>query len=303
MTESLQAALLPDRSVVTIGGADRIKYLQGLSTNDIRRLAPDRALYAGFLTGQGKLLYDVFLIDDGDRVLVDIASAQVDDFVKRLTTYRLRSAVEIGMPTPAFAVAALWGTDAAARLKLGDTEGAVGHEAFAAPNHALVDPRLAALGARLIYPAADDIAIEFDRLGFARATPDHYAAHRLALGVADTAEISGETCYALEANFEQLHGVDFRKGCYVGQELTARMKLKVGLRKRILPVSAATALPAIGTVVTPDGTKLGPLIASSGAHGLALLRVDHLAVAKPDAIRADDVPLSVHWPHWLPQSS
>jgi len=303
MTESLQAALLPDRSVVTIGGADRIKYLQGLSTNDIRRLAPDRALYAGFLTGQGKLLYDVFLIDDGDRVLVDIATALVDDFVKRMTTFKLRSAVEIGMPAPAFAVAALWGTDAVARLKLGGTEGAVGSDAFAAPCYVLVDPRLAALGARLVYPAADDIATEFDRLGFTRAAPSDYAARRLALGVADSAEISGETCYALEANFEQLHGVDFRKGCYVGQELTARMKLKLGLRKRILPVSAATALPAIGTLVTADGTKLGPLIASSGAHGLALLRVDHLAAAKPDAIRADDVPLSVHWPDWLPQPS
>ena len=301
MTESLQAALLPDRSVVAIGGTDRIKYLQGLSTNDIRRLAPDRALYAGFLTGQGKLLYDVFLIDDGDRVLVDIATSLVDDFIKRLTTYRLRSAVEIGKAD--FAVAVLWGTDAAARLGLGQTEGAVGGSTFAAPRHALVDPRLAALGARLLYPAGEDIVTEFDRLGFARATPDQYAAHRLALGVADSAEISGETCYALEANFEQLHGVDFRKGCYVGQELTARMKLKVGLRKRILPVSAATALPALGTMLTADGTKLGPLIASSGAHGLALLRVDHLAVAKPDAIRADDISLSVHWPDWLPRPS
>ena len=303
MTQSLQAAVLPDRSLVAVSGPDRIKFLQGLTTNDVRRLAPDRALYAGFLTGQGKLLYDVFLIDDGDRVLIDIAGAQVEHFVKRLTAFKLRTAVEIGKTVPALAVAALWGTAAAARLTLEATEGAVGHRAFAGPHHALVDPRIAALGVRLVYPADAAIEAEFDRLGFASATASDYAVHRLALGIADTPEIAGETCYALEANFEPLHGVDFRKGCYIGQELTARMKLKVGLRKRILPVSGATALPAAGTLVTSDGMKLGPLIATSGAHGLALLRLDYLADAKTDAIRADDVGLSVHWPSWLPPAS
>jgi tRNA-modifying protein YgfZ len=300
MTQSLRAAVLPDRSVVAIGGPDRIKFLQGLTTNDVRRLAPDRALYAGFLTGQGKLLCDVFLIEDGDRVLIDIASSLADDFVKRLTAFKLRAAVDIGKTVPGLAVAALWGMAAAARLTLEATEGTVGHGAFARPHHVFVDPRIAALGARLVYPADVAIKAEFDRLGFVSATPSDYAVHRLALGIADTAEIAGETCYALEANFEPLHGVDFRKGCYIGQELTARMKLKVGLRKRILPVSGATALPAAGTLVTADATKLGPLIATSGAHGLALLRLDYLAGAKTDAIRADGIQLSVHWPSWLP---
>lgn len=303
MTQSLQAAVLPDRSVVAIGGPDRIKFLQGLTTNDIRRLAPDRALYAGLLSGQGKLLYDVFLIDDGDRVLIDIASYLVADFVKRLTAFKLRAAVEIGKTMPALAVAALWGTAAAVRLTQEATEGAVGSRVVAGPHHALVDPRIAALGVRLVYPADYAIEAEFDRLGFVGATPSDYAVHRLVLGIADTTEIAGETCYALEANFEPLHGVDFRKGCYIGQELTARMKLKVGLRKRILPVSGATTLPAAGTLVTADGTQLGPLIATSGTHGLALLRLDRLAGAKTDAIHAGDVQLSVQWPSWLPRVS
>ena len=123
----------------------------------------------------------------------------------------------------------------------------------------------------------------------------------LVLGIADTAEIGGEICYPLEANFEMLHGVDFRKGCYVGQELTARMRLKGGLRKRILPVSGSAPLPIAGTPVTADGTALGPLIAASGAQGLALLRLDRLACAKEDSIRAQHVQLTIHWPSWLPR--
>ncbi|MDR3469065.1 MAG: folate-binding protein [Xanthobacteraceae bacterium] len=303
MTAVAKAAVLPDRSVVAISGPDRVKFLQGLTTNDIRRLAPAKALYAGFLTGHGKLLCDVFLIDDGDRILIDIASSLAGDFVTRLTAFKLRAAIEIGEVVPALAVAAVWGAAAAARLGLDPVEGMAGGREVAKPDHAFVDPRLAALGARIVYPADDALGARLDELGFARATQEDYATHRLALGIADTVEIAGETCYALEANLEMLHGVDFKKGCYVGQEQTARMKLKGGLRKRILPVTGATALPGAGAAITADGARLGHLIAASGARGLALLRLDHLAEARDGAIRAEDVPLSVHWPDWLPRGT
>lgn len=301
MTDSLKVAVLPDRSVVAIGGADRAKFLQGLMTNDIRRLAPDRALYAGFLTGQGKLLYDAFAVADGERILIDIAANLAEDFVKRLTAFKLRAAVEIGETALALAVAAAWGPDAAARLELESIEGTVGNRAFANPHHAFVDPRIAALGVRLAYPADFPMEAKLAPLGFASATMADYTAHRLSLGIADTAEIGGETCYPLEANFEMLHGVDFKKGCYVGQELTARMKLKGELRKRILPVSSSAFLPTTGTIVTADGTELGPLIAASDTRGLALLRLDRLANAREDSIRVQDAQLTVHWPDWLPR--
>ena len=303
MTNAVQAAALPERGIVTVSGPERIKFLQGLTTNDIRQLAPERALYTGFLTGQGKLLYDAFLIDDGDRVLIDIARSLSDDFVKRLTGLRLRTKVEIGEPTPSLAVAAIWGAQAAALIGLETTEGAVGDSPPAGCTRALVDPRIAALGVRLLYPAGRPIDAELERLGAMRANASDYAAFRLSLGVADTADISGEVCYALEANLEQLHGVDFRKGCYIGQELTARMKLKVGLRKRILPVHGAGELPVVGTQVMAGTTKLGPLIATNGTRGLAFLRLDHLAEANHDAIRADDIGLTVDWPSWLPRQS
>ena len=301
MTESLKAAILHDRSVVAIAGTDRIKFLQGLVTNDIRRLAADKALYTGFLTGQGKLLCDFFVMEDGDRNLIDIATAHVEDFFKRLAKFKLRAVVEFGETAPALAVAAVWGTEAAARLGLDSAEGVAGKGALAEAHYAFVDPRIAALGARLIYPVGRPIEAELAQLGFAGATAADYAAHRLALGIADTAEIGGEICYPLEANFEMLHGVDFKKGCYVGQELTARMKLKGDLRKRVLPVTGAAPLPEAGTPVTADGIELGPLIAASGTQGLALLRLDRLAGAKEGAIHAHEVQLSVQWPSWLPR--
>jgi folate-binding protein YgfZ len=301
MTEPSKAAILDDRKIVAVSGTDRVKFLQGLTTNDIRRLAPDRALYAGFLTGQGKLICDALVFQDGDRILIEVAATLAQDFVKCLSAFKLRAAVEIGETAPALAVAAVWGTEATARLELGSAEGVVSKSAVAEARYAFVDPRIAALGARLVYSADFPIEAELARMGFAIVTPTDYAAHRLALGIADTAEIGREVCYPLEVNFEMLHGVDFKKGCYVGQELTARMKLKGELRKRILPVSGSAPLPRVGTPLTADGIELGPLIAASGTRGLALLRLDRLAYAKDDAIRAQDVHLIIHWPSWLPR--
>ena len=300
MTGPLQAAHLSDRSVVAIAGTDRVKFLQGLVTNDIRRLAPDHALYAGFLTGQGKLLCDLFIIADGERILIDIATTFVPDFFKRLAAFRLRAAVEFAEAVPSLAVAVVWGAQAATRLGLEPTEGKAGKGLLANVQCAFVDPRIAALGLRLVYPAGHPVDTELVQRGFSPAAAADYAAYRLGLGVADTDEIGGETCYPLEANFEVLHGVDFKKGCYVGQELTARMKLKGQLRKRVLPVTGSALLPQPGTPVTADGKELGPLIASCGTQGLALLRLDHLEGAREASFRANDVPLCVRWPSWLP---
>jgi hypothetical protein len=301
MTGPLKAAVLCDRKIVAVSGTDRVKFLQGLTTNDIHRLAPDRALYAGFLTGQGKLLCDAFVFQDGDRILIDVAATFAEDFVKRLSAFKLRAAVEIGEAAPALAVAAVWGTGAPARMALEAAEGLAGSGTIAGAQCAFVDPRITALGARIVYSADFSIEAQLAQIGFAVVAAAEYTGHRLALGVADTAEIGGEVCYPLEANFEMLHGVDFRKGCYIGQELTARMKHKIELRKRILPISGATTLPTAGTPVTADGIALGPLISTSGTRGLALLRLDRLSDAKNDSIRAGNVPLTIHWPSWLPR--
>ena len=302
MSSTAMAALLPGRGVVSVAGADRAKFLQGLVTNDVRQLAPDRALYAGLLTPQGKLLYDFFLIEDGTRILIETAADHTADLAKRLTLYKLRAQVEIADLSHAFRIAVAFGPGAAERLSLPPSEGAAGPGVLPGTHYAFIDPRLAGLGARLLHKAeGPPLEAALSEAGFAPAREADYAAHRLAEGIGDTAEIGGEVCYPLEANFETLHGVDFKKGCYVGQELTARMKHKGGLRKRVLPVAAPSDLPEAGTPVSAAGTELGTLIAAQGRQGLALLRLDRLAEASGGAITAGAVPLSVRWPSWLPR--
>ena len=289
MTGSIRATLLPDRGVLSVAGPDRASFLQGLVTNDLQRLAPDQALYAGLLTPQGKLLYDFFLVEDGTRILIDVAAAHAADLARRLSLYKLRAAVDIADVGAEFKIAALWGPGAVESQGLSRAEGAAGRSKSG--DYAFVDPRLAELGVRLL--------LGRDTSFTAQNRPEDYAAHRLSLGIADSMEIGRETCYPLEANFEALHGVDFKKGCYVGQELTARMKHKGGLRKRVLPVIGTEPLPPPGTTVTENSTELGTLIAAKGANGLALLRLDRLAEA--GALSAGEIPLSVHWPSWLPR--
>jgi folate-binding protein YgfZ len=291
MAEALKAALLDDRAVIAVTGKDRVKFLQGLVTNDVRRLAPGRPLYAGVLSGHGKLVADVFLIDEGGdeggRILVDIAAALAEDVLRRWTRYKLNAAVEFGPAQPGLAVAALWGDGAAERL--GEATGA---------RHAFVDPRTPELGVRLIYPAEAPIAAELAGLGAAARSAD-YVRRRLALGAPETTDLGQEACYPLEANFAGLQAMDFKKGCYVGQEITARMNLKGALRRRILPVAGAAPLPQPGTPVTAGDVELGPLVAASGALGLAMLRLDRLAEAGETALSAGDAPVAVQWPSWL----
>jgi folate-binding protein YgfZ len=273
--------VLPDRSVLAVEGPDRVSFLQGLVTNDVSALAPDRALYAGLLSPQGKLLCDFFLVAVGETILIDVAADAAEDLKRRLQLYKMRASVSLRDASAELGVSvALDGT-----LGLPAAEGAAKPEP---PGAVFIDPRLAALGARIIGPRQ-------------AATGDAgaYTLHRFALGIGEGAEIGQERCYPLEANFEALHGVDFRKGCYVGQELTARMKHRGGLRKSVLPVLGADDLPPTGTAVEA-GKEIGTLIAAAGKRGLALLRLDRLDEAS-EPLKAGGVALTVSWPSWLPR--
>jgi folate-binding protein YgfZ len=265
---------LADRSILSVEGPDRVEFLQGLVTNDVTALAPDRPLYAGLLSPQGKLICDFILIVLGEAILIDVAADAAADLKRRLQLYKLRAAVSLSDQSDALGVAALIGEDTASP---------------AAASAIFTDPRLGDLGRRIIAP----------RAALPAGPTAAYVAHRFTLGVGEGAEIGAERCYPLEANFEVLHGVDFRKGCYVGQELTARMKHRGGLRKRVLPVSGTGPLPPAGTAVEA-AQELGTLIASAGTLGLALLRLDRLAEAG-DTIKSGGISLTVTWPRWLPR--
>jgi folate-binding protein YgfZ len=258
---TLSYAILPHRGLITVGGADRRDFLQGLVSNDVTRAGAERAIWAAFLTPQGKYLHDFFMIEIGETLHLDCEGGErLMDFGKRLSKYKLRSRVDLGI-APDFAVVALWGEGTAAALGLPDEAG-VGRNWQGGAIY--MDPRLAVAGARAILPVAR-VAEILEPLGFAAATPVEYDRMRLALGLPDgTKDMVAEKTILLEANFDALNGVDWEKGCYMGQELTARTKYRGLIKKRLMPVDVEGDAPAPGTPLMQDGKEAGEMRSSCG---------------------------------------
>lgn len=257
---------LTNRAVLAVSGADAESFLQGLISNDMRKLAPGTMLYAAMLSPQGKFLHDFFLGRSGDTILIDCDAARVNDLVSRLTLYKLRAAVTIEKLSEP--VIAAWG---------GKTE------------QGYTDPRLPEMGYRIIGAA--------DTKGWQQADIAAYEKHRLELGIPDGAQdVLIDKSFLLELGFEQLHGVDFNKGCYVGQEVTARSKFRGQVRKHIYQVKAASELPPLGTKILQDGAEVGELRSHAGNIGLAIIRIE--AVEKNTPLTADGAAISASFPTW-----
>ncbi|HEY5347059.1 MAG TPA: hypothetical protein VIJ72_02620 [Rhizomicrobium sp.] len=275
----MEPAHLEDRAVIAVTGPEARGFLQGLITNDIEKLAPGRGIYAALLTPQGKILFD-FLIAEGEgAILLDCAVGAAEALLKRLRLYKLRAKVEIEQ-----------------RGQLGVYVNLAGHPEnrptdYAARAVTFPDPRLAALGMRSIASRSEMPA----RLAGAAT----YHAHRLALGVPEADDFGSDKMFALDAGLEELHGVSFEKGCYVGQELTARMKHRGTARKRLLLVMAADKLPDPGTAVTANGVSLGEIVSVRGARGFALIRLDRLEETKDVAPSANGIPVTLTRQDWL----
>jgi len=253
------------RAVLRLGGLDARDWLQGLVSNDVRRLARDHAVYAALLTPQGKYLFDFFLVEGADgAILLDVAASRAAALMQRLSLYRLRRDVQIADVSAQTQVALVWRAQ-------------TGQAPLAAPGALVVaDPRDAALGWRLY---AQDAAAALALAGAEAAPRDAYDALRVAVAAPESGvELIPDDSYILEAGFERLNGVDFRKGCYVGQEVTARMRHKTDLRKGLLRVRVEGAAPPPGTpVTTADGKPAGALFTVIGGAGLAHLRFDRAA--------------------------
>ncbi len=230
----------PQRRTATLTGADALAFLQGLVSNDVLPLAKGPGIvWTALLTAQGKYLADFFVVNTGDALLLDLPSALADTILRRLSMYRLRADVQIAL------------SDQPVARGLGDP-----------PAGALPDPRHPALGWRRYGPPPGGTAvIDWDAIRVAHCIPE--------TGI----ELIPEDSYLLETGFERLHGVDFRKGCYVGQEVTARMKHKTELRKGLATVRIMGAAPT-GTEITADGKPAGTLYTQSGGFALAYLRFD-----------------------------
>src|SRR5262249_37646125 len=279
------------RGLVTVAGEDRTTFLQGLVSNDVRTVAADRVVYAALLTPQGRYLHDFFIAAVGETLYLDCEGARRDDLRRRLSIYRLRSKVALAEASADFVVALLYGADLAARFGLGDEPGA------ARPwegGVVYIDPRLPELGARAILPRAQAGEL-LARVGLVPGEAADYDRLRLSLGVPDgSRDLPVEKAILLENGFDELHGIDWQKGCYMGQELTARTKYRGLVRKRLLPVEIEGPLPAPGTPVMAGAKEAGEMRSGADGLGLALLRLEHL----DDGLRCADSRLKPRRPAW-----
>jgi len=255
-------AHLASRAVIAVSGPDWRSFLQGLLTQDVESIAPGELRFSGLLTPQGKLLYDLFVAGTEDGALLDVAAAHRAAILTRLTMYRLRAKATLeAVDTPVFAI-------------FGDE----------VPGE-YADPRLPSLGARAY--------------GERAATADEaaYEAHRLALGVPGPADWGSEANYPIEADFDLLAGIDFKKGCFVGQETTSRMKRRGVIKNRMLPITFDGPAPAFGTEVLAGGTlRAGEVLSGADGRAMAILRLDRIEDAE---LTVDGRPVRVDRPTWL----
>jgi tRNA-modifying protein YgfZ len=271
MVQTLSYVRLRSRALIVLGGADWRDFLHNLISQNVETLAVGEIRFGALLTPQGKVLYDLFVIGREDGCVLDVAAEHRDAILQRLMIYRLRAKVTIA-PDEA-EVIALFG------------DGAAPGDGW------LADPRLAGLGWRgygLTPPQ-----------GVAERDEASYAAFVRSLGVPGPADWGTEQTYPIEANFDLLHGVDFKKGCFVGQETTSRMKRRGTVKTRFLPLSFEGPAPAPGAEVLAGDLRAGQVL--SGADGLAMasLRLDRIEGAD---LTVDGRPVQVVRPDWFEQA-
>ncbi|MDP6787753.1 MAG: folate-binding protein [Rhodospirillales bacterium] len=264
---------LTDRGVISVSGSDRRAFLQGLVSNDVDRVGPVNAIHAALLTPQGKYLHDFFIAEAGEFLLLDCEGGRIDDLLRRLGFYVLRADVTLEDAASAFGVTALFGDGAAEAAGLPATPGAA---AAFRDGVAFVDPRLAAAGVRAIVPR-DGIESGLKAAGFTAAPATEYDTLRLGLGLPDASrDMEVEKAILLENGFEELNGVDFNKGCFLGQELTARTKHRGLIKKRLMVVAIEGPCPEADAPILYDGAEAGRMRSGRGDIGLALMRLEYL---------------------------
>jgi len=284
----MKASLLPDRRIVRFAGEGARAFLNDLFTSEMTTLPAGEWRYCALLTPQGKLIVDVlvmFAAGAEEVCHIDVPASQLQPFLARMKLYDLRSRYRLQDLSAQFAIMAVWD----------------GTAAVPAEHPGGADPRLPALGQRIMLPpdAAAGVAAA---LGADLVAADVYEAHRVALGVPrGDLDFKYGDAFPHEADIDQFHGIDFKKGCFVGQEVVQRMERRHAARTRIVPVSFAGAPPMTGTAVTADGRTLGTIGSAVAGHALAVLRLDRVSAALQDghALKADEVTLRLVRPDWV----
>ena len=262
----MQAALLPDRGVVKVVGDDARRFLNGLVTNDVAAIAPGKPRFAALLTPQGKIIVDFIIAEapaeDGGGFFLDCPRVLAGTLVEKLNFYKLRAKVIFEDLSEVLGVMAVWDG-------IADSEYGLSY----------ADPRLPTLGSRIMLPPhlAAEAAAD---LNATMVSADTYEAHRIRLGVprGGLDFIYGDT-FPHEADMDQLGGVDFEKGCYVGQEVVSRVEHRASARSRVVPITYEEFAPSSGLPIMAGGKQIGTLGSTARGHGLALMRLDRVADA------------------------
>jgi len=285
----MKAALLPDRGVVKVVGEDARKFLNGLITADAGKVTPEHAAFAALLTPQGKIMVDMIVAEapaeDGGGFFIDCPRALATTLVERLNFYRLRAKVIVEDLSAVLGVMAIWDGAGATEYGL-----------------CYADPRLPALGTRCMLPPhlASEAAAD---LGASLLEASAYEAHRIAHGIPRGGlDFNYSEAFPHEADMDQLGGIDFAKGCYVGQEVVSRVEHRGTARKRVVPVTFADFAPEAGVAVMAAGVAIGAMGSSvrGGGLGLALLRLDRMgeALAAGATLIAGGIALHAVKPEW-----
>jgi tRNA-modifying protein YgfZ len=286
---SAHIALLADRGVVRIAGADAARLLQGVISNDVNLLDRLPAIHAGLLSPQGKILFELFIARAGDGFLLETARDKAADLAKRLLMYRLRAKATIADASADYRLLVAWGKSAGQVVP----RGLVSYP----------DPRLADLGTRLLQPADAQEPLPIDERRF--AAPGDWHRHRIGLGVPEGGKDYplGDT-FPHEADFDMLNGVSFSKGCFVGQEVVSRMHNRAIVRKRVVPIEADVPLTA-GAAISAGKAVIGTIGSVAGRQGLAMLRLDRAAEARAggEALSASGVVIHLRRPPWAPHEA
>ena len=257
----MPVARLSSRALIAVTGPDARPFLHNLLTQDVETLGDGQLCFGALLSPPGRLMFDLFILGQGEDVVLDVAAERRDALLQRLSMYRLRAKVEIAADDrPVFAA---WP----------DT-----------PEGFITDPRTSLMGGRLYGEATPD------------ATEADYNAHRLAVGVPDpTTDASQDKTYPIEADFDLLNGIDFHKGCFVGQETTSRMKRRGAIKNRMLPLDFDGPPPAFGAEVLKGELRAGEVLSGRDGSAMALLRIDRI----DGDLTVDGRPVRLRKPAWM----
>jgi len=284
--------LLDQRSIISISGKDKYSFLQGIVTNNVNNISEHNSVWAALLTPQGRYLHDFFIIKVNEKLLLECEKNRRQDLISRLNKLKLRAEVNIQLEDY-FKVGVAWRKNGEIQFPFANNPQLDNNEIVTK------DPRLPVAGLRL-YFKTNNFSELCSRMNLQETSLGEYEDHRISLGIPDSSrDMKVEKSYLMENNFKELGGIDFKKGCYIGQEVTARMHHRSLSKKQLIPVSIKGENPPKGSIVTINDSKAGEMMTSYNKKGLVLVLLKILQSSKKQELEWKNSTLTPIKPEWM----